>query len=73
MPFLCGRCLWEDMTVNDKAEPAKYVRDEVVALSHIANGARLDSLTHLLDMAALEANHILAEASESRTLQKARL
>jgi hypothetical protein len=61
------------MTVNDKAETAKYVRDEVVALSHIANGARLDGLTHLLDMAALEANRILAEASEGRILQKARL
>lgn len=62
--------LGEDMTVSDKAETAKYVRAMVVELSHIANEARLDSLAYLLDMAALDADHILAKASESRTLQE---
>ena len=59
--------------MNGKAEAAKYVRDTVVALSHIASAAGLDTLTYLLDMATLEANQILAKTSESLTSREARL
>lgn len=61
------------MTVNGKAEAAKYVRDTVIALSHIAGAAGLDTLTYLLDMATLEANHILAKTSETLTSREAKL
>ena len=61
------------MRVNGKADAAKYVRDTVVALSHIASGAGLDTLTYLLDIATLEANHILTKTSERLTSREARL
>jgi hypothetical protein len=55
------------MTVSE-GEAVTYVRDTALALTRMTEAFGLDSLTYLLQMAALEADNVLNKTSESAAL-----